>query len=285
MGLLEQGEAYVQSGVTVYEKIGDRAGQADSLLQLSRMCFWSGSFIRGTSLMTQARPIFQELGLIENYTFTLVGEAIPLVLLGENQAARLRAREGGEVARANSFLRFHAISYWVLGMADLADGEMHSAHAYLDQSVDIYRTIKQNDELGWALAALAFADLGMGYTAEFLNHICESLQIGGIVRGLFPLMLAIPAVALYMVQRSQMSPVQASREGLERAVELYALTRRYPTAANAPWFEAAAGKTIAVAAASLPDAFVERAKARGQAGDLFAAAQELLGEFCSDSAK
>jgi hypothetical protein len=64
-------------------------------------------------------------------------------------------------------------------------------------------------------------------------------------------------------------------EDLARAIELYALCQRYPTAANAPWFEAAAGKSIAAATASLPQEVVEAARERGRKRDLFMTAAEL----------
>ncbi len=64
-----------------------------------------------------------------------------------------------------------------------------------------------------------------------------------------------------------------------RAVELYALARRYPPAGNAQWFEDVAGKRISAAAAQLPPAVVQAARERGRSQDAFAVAQELLAEF------
>ena len=279
-GLLEQGEAYIRRGCEYYERTGDRASLANSLFHLPRLYFWRGDFSRGLSVIDEIRPILVELGWIERYVFNVVGKVFYLAIAGDYEAARQQGQQGLAVAREEKFQRFEALAYFGLGIAELRVGEIQQAGEYLQRSIDFYRAIEQTDELGWALAALAYAELGLRRSTEFLSHLCEALQLGIKVHALFTLMLALPAAALYLVQRSQASQGQAAREDLVRAVELYALSRRYPTAANSPWFEDTAGKPIAAAAASLPPDVVEAAQARGREQDIFAVAQNLLDEFC-----
>ena len=80
---------------------------------------------------------------------------------------------------------------------------------------------------------------------------------------------ALPAVALLLLDDG--AP--------ERAVELYALTSRYPYVANSRWFADVAGDDIAAAAESLPPDVVARARERGQARDLWVTVEALLDEL------
>jgi hypothetical protein len=71
-----------------------------------------------------------------------------------------------------------------------------------------------------------------------------------------------------------------STPDVERAVEVYALAARYPFVAHSRWFEDVAGKRISAAAAeALPPDMVAAAQERGRERDLWAVAEELLGEL------
>lgn len=85
----------------------------------------------------------------------------------------------------------------------------------------------------------------------------------------FALVGALPLAALPWVDQGE----------IERAVELYALARRYPHVANSRWYEAVAGRQIAAVAETLPPEEVAAAQARGKARDLWGTAAELLAEL------
>ena len=142
----------------------------------------------------------------------------------------------------------------------------------LKESVEVLSTIGQRDEVGWALAWLGYAARGLGERVEAREHLCQALRIAVELRGVFPLVFALPAVALLLSDGGD----------AERAVEIYALASRYPTVANSQWFEDVAGKHIAAAAATLPPDVVAAAEERGRARDLWATAQELLEELESE---
>ena len=82
-------------------------------------------------------------------------------------------------------------------------------------------------------------------------------------------MYALPAAALFLVDQDK----------AERAIEIDALTSRYPHVANSRWFEDVAGRHIAAAAAAVSNKIVEAAQERGRARDLEVTAQELLAEL------
>jgi hypothetical protein len=71
----------------------------------------------------------------------------------------------------------------------------------------------------------------------------------------------------------------AGEGDLERAVEVYALSSRYPLVAKSRWFEDVVGNRIAEVAATLPTERVAILQERGRARDLEATAIELRAEL------
>jgi hypothetical protein len=70
--------------------------------------------------------------------------------------------------------------------------------------------------------------------------------------------------------------VLAAHGAARQAVELYALVRRHPYAANSPWFEDVYGRMVAQAAAVLTPEIKAAAEAQGRTLDLWQAAKALL---------
>jgi hypothetical protein len=83
-------------------------------------------------------------------------------------------------------------------------------------------------------------------------------------------MWTLPATALLLSDEGQK----------ERAVELYALSSRFPLVAESRWFADVVGNTLAEVAATLPAERVAILKERGQTRDLEATVAELLTGLC-----
>ena len=66
----------------------------------------------------------------------------------------------------------------------------------------------------------------------------------------------------------------------ERAVELYALSSRFPVVAKSRWFADVAGERLAAVAGTLPTERVAFLEERGRASDLEATVAKLLAELC-----
>ena len=123
--------------------------------------------------------------------------------------------------------------------------------------------------MGWALACMGYAAHRQGRLVETRRTLREALKIGAESGAFFPPITALPAIALLRLDQGE----------VERAIELYALARRYPYVAKSRWFEDVAGKHIAAAAADLPAGVVAAAQERGRARDLGATVQDLLAEL------
>jgi hypothetical protein len=161
------------------------------------------------------------------------------------------------------------IDLLVLGAIALVEGAYEEAQRYLCQSVTAYKEWGRRDELGWAHALLGYAARGLGQHSEAEQHLRGALRTGVELGAFFPIIYALPGVALLLADRGE----------VERAVALYALAARHPFVANSRWFEDVAGQQIAAAAETLAPDVVAAARERGQAGDLWATAEELLAEW------
>jgi hypothetical protein len=137
------------------------------------------------------------------------------------------------------------------------------------ESIAVLHEIGQQDEMCWAIAGLGYAARGLGQISEAWTLLYETLATAAEIRAFFPLMLALPGIALLLADRGE----------VERAVGLYALASRYPLVANSRWFEDIAGKHVNAVSATLPPDVVKVVQKKGRARDLEATVVELLVEL------
>ncbi len=155
-----------------------------------------------------------------------------------------------------------ALSGWI----DLATRSYQEAWQRGQESLALATELWQ--EFSAALV-LGHAARGLGQPDRARSFLCRALQAACQLRVVPQLLDALPAVALLLLDQGQ----------AERAVEVYALARRFPYVANSCWFEDVVGRHIDGAVATLPEDVVSRAWARGRSRDLWATAQALLAEL------
>ncbi len=156
-----------------------------------------------------------------------------------------------------------------MGCLDLATGNPASALERIQDSVAVYSEYGQTDDLSWGYAVLALAARALGKTGEATRHLLNALQIAVDVGAMPPLLWALPAAALLLVDGGEQ----------ERAVELYALASRYPLVAESCWFEDVVGQQIASIATTLPPERVAAIEEIGRTRDLEATTRELITEL------
>ncbi len=122
------------------------------------------------------------------------------------------------------------------------------------------------DDLGLALACLAFAARGLGDTSGARQYLSHALDIAQESGAILPLLWALPAMALRLADEGEN----------ERAMETYALASRYSLVTQSCWFADIAGNEIAAAAATLPAERMALLEERGRVRDLQATAVEVL---------
>lgn len=269
LGLTEQGERYINEGVTVLQQIGDRSGIARGYFELGRYYFWSGDSARSIQLVDKSSRIFEDLGILDQYIFASIGIGLGLSHLGEYTETITRVVKSIPLAQELDARREIGLAHVILGMAHLGLGDFEQAENWALKSVKQYRDINQQDELSLALAILVYTQLGLDQSQQAGLYLCEILQIGIAIGGVYPILYILFAAALLLVDRGE----------VEKAIEISALAERYPFVEKSRWFEDIAGREIAAATESLPPKVVAAAQERGRGRDFWETAAELLEEL------
>jgi hypothetical protein len=156
-----------------------------------------------------------------------------------------------------------------LGRLDLAEGTYKEAVDWLQQSLAIHKTFGRHMYVGELLATFAYLARMGDQRTQMREHLSAALRLTSESRRRNSALQALAAMALLLLDDGE----------TERAVELYALTTRYPYVANSRWFEDVAGREIGAAAVTLPPQVLAAAQERGRARDLWATVDELLHEL------
>ncbi len=228
-----------------------------------------GEFDQGLALLEESLRISEDLGQLGAMGMETAEQGLFAMLMGEYERARDYGRKALALLEQTSLRREVALSLFVIGAAELADGSYSRASHVLEESAAVYREIGFRDEESWALAGLGYVARLVGDREKARQHFRAALQGAVETKGLFPAAFSLPGAALLLADRGQR----------ERAVEIYALVSQYPFVAKSRWFEDIAGQHIAAAAADLPREVVEAAQARGRARNLQDVVAELLAQL------
>ncbi len=266
-GQLDEAERLVRESIVIRQKTGHQRAIADGPSDLGVTLFFVGKFAEAHSLMEESLATYSDLGDRESLAFLNVALGQAKVNLGRYEQAGAQGQLGLTLAREIGYGYVIRAALLLLGWVALAEEAYAEAQGLLQESVALRR--ETPDELGKALASLGYAERGLGNIPQAQQHLSEALKTTADTGAFWPLMYALPAIALLMADQGEK----------ERAVELYALASRYPFVANSRWFEDVAGRHIAAVASTLPPEVVAAVQERGQARDLDATVKELLVEL------
>jgi tetratricopeptide (TPR) repeat protein len=268
-GMITKGEQNITEGVTVLQQIGDRAGVARGYFELGRYYYWSGEFNNACRYNDDALPIFEDLGMLDQYIFSSIAVGLALSQLGKYIETITRVIDSIHLAQELDTRREIGLAHVILGMAYLGQGDLEQAEKSASKSVEQYRDLNQQDELSFALAIMVYTQLGLGQSHQAKLYLCEILQIGISISGVYPILYILLAASLILIESGD----------TEKGLEISALAERYPFVGNSRWFEDIAGREIAEAADSLSPEVVTAAEERGKKRDIWETAKELLEEL------
>ena len=306
LGDLEGAREALTRSLALHEEVENRVGQTEALEELAEVALWQSRFQEAEDLVQQALALTP--------TSNRIGIAVGLGLLGEVQLRSGRFAEAQSSAGASlPIWEEVGVRVWVARRSPtLARAHMH-ASAYDVAREQAEMTISLSQELDWergigigklVLGEVALAEAAFDRAYQLLQESRlntmqfspfygdQSPWLGLAARGLRKrseawgyLATALDRVAEYQRSTEQMTALGcltlllADEGEAERAVELYALTSRYPYVANSRWFEDVIGRHIADAAARLPAAVAEAARERGRKRDLAATLEEIRQEL------
>jgi tetratricopeptide (TPR) repeat protein len=191
--------------------------------------------------------------------------------LGDYARARAEFQIGLDLFGEFPLRQECAMTRSCLGRVALALEAYAEAHGLLKESMTLCHNASGESwmpfVLTFALTFSAYAARGVGEHAQARKYLHQALQRAIDFKDAVSLIQTLPVSALVLA------------DVVERAVEIYALSSRYPHVANSRWYEDVAGKHIAAIAATLPPDVVAAAQERGKARDLWETAEELLDEL------
>ena len=269
-GQAEDSARFSSESADIYRAIGAQAELAYSLTMLSGSFILQGQLAEARSHALAAVQAYEEIGLRHAYSAMARGWlGLIEFLIGHYERARQVLQATLAMARETNWKRMIGGSHLGLGAIRLVEGAPEQALKRLEESAACFHAIKQFDDYAWALAVMGYAECALGRLDQAREHLFEALRLGAKLETVTPLAFALPGIAL----------LWASYGHAERAVELYALALSMPIVSSSRWFEDAAGRHIAAAAASLSPDVVAAARARGRARELKSTIAEVLAEL------
>jgi tetratricopeptide (TPR) repeat protein len=186
----------------------------------------------------------------------------------EWSGARIFPLPGWPIDR-DSETRRKGITFTIQGMALLAQGSVAEAELILQRSLEVLQEIQPITKTTLHHPVLGIVSLNLNQPDKAKEHIWDGLKIGMEISSAMVHLHTLGAAALYL----------ANRGDLERAVEIYALARRYPWIAKSQWHQDVIEAPLSTMTSSLSPEIIAAAQERGRERDLGETVQELLLEL------
>jgi predicted ATPase len=252
-GRFKEAEDLAREGYTVSLGVGAQAEQAYSLLCLGETLEKHAKFSEAYSVTQKSLMLFSELGHRSYITQAHSFMGSIKMHMGYFEEARVHIQKGLLLACEYGPRYCIGLNLLLRGCLDLAKKDYHSAVNLCEESLTAYQEMGQRNSICLAHACSAYAFLGLENPNAAKQHLCSAIQIAVELNAVYPLLWALPAMALLLVKKGE----------YERAVELYALAKRYPLVAKSQWFEDVVGEGISAIAASMPSEVAAAAQSRG----------------------
>ena len=266
-GQVDEAVALYRESSRMYVALGGRTGELSSLYALQAAERLQGRFSEALKIVQRQLVIGAELGDTQALVDLHMTQGEILQLMGRYELAEEEHRRNVASVEASGWTAPETWMRFVFAAALLGRESYSEALQVLKPSLAALEQSHSISMLGRSLAAAARAELGLGNTDTAWAHVRRALDLlSG--RHYFWLLEAIAASAA----------VLAARGEARQAVELYALVRRHPYAANSPWFEDVYGRLVMQAATTLDPTVIAAARSRGETLDLWQAARRLLSE-------
>lgn len=259
VGQVEQGVKEIREAMAFFEGAGNRYYSAEAQLTLGNTLVTLGRFDEALPLLSKSHVYLSGIGMADTSRPAWCWAALHRGHFGEVwRQSRVLPAQDDELALAEA--RF------LQGCVALALENLDEAVALLQASVASYRAGSDPARLSRVLAVSGSALLLSGLVAAAQREIVEALRLVGQLRLAPAAAVALPAVALLLVETGTSG----------RAIEIYEVARRDPSIANSIWFEEVFGRRMADVAALLPEETVKAARARARLLALWELVNSLL---------
>ena len=269
-GQLEEAIHLGESSLLIYREMNDQIGIAQIIGNLGADYDLVGDLPKAIESLHQAIALHQDLGIQRGVAWWTMVLSWVHILLEQYDRARQLAENSLALAQEIKHERCVAQSIHFLGLAALGLHDLLEANRLLAQAVDKYSHINQRLESARSLAHWGITLRALGEGNEAWQMACQSLKLASEIDVWYALKDSLYLFAVMLADQGH----------IERALEIYAMLRRY-SGMRAPFFENTFGSVVNAAAASLSAYVVGGAQARGQSLDIHETARELLKEYAN----
>jgi predicted ATPase len=272
-GESEEAERLARQAVALYRDIGDRASLAHGYRRLGVTLFYAAKWPEARPFLEECVAIYQDLGDRRRLPRALVTLGVSLSNSSSFRESRIQVQKALDLAQEVGDRSVMAWALWYLGALAMVDDGYLEARGSIQKSVAIHRERGDLGELSYTLSFLGYAERAMGNLEVAQEYVAEALQTAIEIRMQYSVLTALHGVALILADKGEK----------ERAVEIYALTSRYPIVEKSPMTRAVVGRHLAVVAESLSPDTVEAALARGRELDLWETATAISARLRTNS--
>jgi tetratricopeptide (TPR) repeat protein len=246
-GNLDEGIQVMRLAVSYIQQTTLPTRAAKALLDISVALTWAGRFEEGLKLSLQSLEIFTKMGL----DMPVNGAAIicaQYLFLGKYDAYFRRVEEFDLPRTGRGFYLMFG------GAAFLITEEINKAEQVLMEALEFHLKIGDMRLIVYFRALLSAVYYQRGNLPLALDTLEEAVQGWSEGMNILAKSHLMLMIAFYLANLGK----------LEKAVEIYEATLRYPILSNSAWAEDFAGKKIKHKIASLPAVQLEGARCRGK---------------------
>jgi CHAT domain-containing protein len=169
--------SYLQQALKIYQSIGDRNGEGNSLSNLGIIYHSLGNYTQAINYYQQSLEIVRVIGDQNGEARSLSNLGITYHSLGDYKQAINYNQQSLAIFRAIGNRNGEGSSLNNLGLAYDSLGEYKQAINYSQQSLAIFRAIGNRNEEGRSLSNLGLAYDSLGDYKQAINYYQQSLEI------------------------------------------------------------------------------------------------------------
>ncbi|MCB0063360.1 MAG: tetratricopeptide repeat protein [Caldilineaceae bacterium] len=229
----DEAERLIRRSIAIYGEMDDQAGIAAGLGKLGEALTLLGRAAEAVDPLEESIALYHTLGLQEEEMFAHAVLAHTSIHLGNYAAALHYAQVADSYFRPHHAQRGIAYTMLIQGWAHLGQEALAAADDLLQQSVHIYQSIGQLDELGQAQALLGISAYQQGDYPKAQTLRAAAEQTATAIQAFMPLTLArfLADLLLYAPTQSSTPPPTVEMNRDREFPE-------HPLVANSHWFAA-----------------------------------------------
>jgi predicted ATPase/DNA-binding SARP family transcriptional activator len=276
----DEAVSYARQVLAIYKTIGDNYAIAVGSEELGEALCLLGKYDEAHEYFKEAAIVHKELEDFGYFLYDIIELGFAKMNLGwyeqawdEVQSALdwCRGKVEKDYAGYTGYdeASLTGMGLTVLGAVALALGRFSEAEQLLQESIAAFQKTFTHSHSILPYINLGILSILLGQPGRAREFLRSAIQMGFEISSAMSHIFALTGVALLLAEQGD----------LERAVEIYALSMRYPWQGKGRWTEDVVGRALASYTANMSDEIIAAAQKRGRERDLEATVRELFDEL------